>query len=509
MGTNDILPQIISDLRSADFDRRRLAIRDLTVSDIDVARKVRLLNDALDGESDIQLKYELRKSINEIQSLLNKPVSDKRNQENFKNLQKAFQSGDKEIVNRAFLYAVENRMVQCLPETIMIESYSGDSFHKICNIRLMLTQGTAYFKHILGYLDDEDPRVIATSIEALELIGNTTAFASIARFTNHEHNRVRASAIKALQNLGDEKAYLLFARMIQSPYSAYRDSAAFALSQLKLEQSVEFLSLLLLDEVESVRAKALSALEQMAKSGDRSAAKIIHKLDTEQPFSLWSQELMNELAASFKEFRTPGSTPAALNSDIKEFRLLALKALCQNDTDESAEIIINRLKLEKDAKVIASAVIALGRAKGNKEQIRHTLKAFLSHKNDRVRANAIEAYCQVTDKAERGDLLPYLDDPCNRVAGNAIVGLYGVLRKKSRKALENMASSGNRLYELTAVYCIGELADPDLCDIAESLLNSKHSDVAEKIESVLELYKNVSPFERVLRKHRKNREDFS
>ena len=57
---------ILTDLNSANFEIRKQAIRDLAVSDYD--NKLDLLKDLMNSEYDIQLKYEIRKFINEIES---------------------------------------------------------------------------------------------------------------------------------------------------------------------------------------------------------------------------------------------------------------------------------------------------------------------------------------------------------------------------------------------------------------------------------------------------------
>jgi HEAT repeat protein len=508
------IEEILKGLKSLDFEIRRSAISDLVANPIE--DKLNILTDLLQVESDIQLKYQIRKSINEIESLQDgQPYAPAKEDPQLSNLRKAFQSADPEIVDRAFNLAANNRLVAFLPEMMMIENYSRESNQRCCIIRLMVTQHQQYFRQILGYLEDSEPRVISTAIEALESIGNTTALASISRFTGHPHNRVRASAIQALHSLGGEEAYALFLKMIQSPYSAYRDSAAYSLSQVEVLHSVQLLSILLIDEVESVRIKALRGIEALCKKGSTAATDVLQRLKDENPYGLWPDKLIEKMITD-KELITgkpisidPKTQPtsrdlAALYSDERELRLSAIQKLSEDEQlVENASLIIERLKLEKDYKIIASAILALGKARGDSKAVQNVLQRYLQHHNDRVRANAIESLVLVTSPPERVFLVPCLKDVSNRVVANAVVGLWDIFKKKSQKALDDMLASSHKLCHLSAVYCIGELADWKLGFACEVLLKSKHPEVVEKMEETLQHLNDIPSFARILQKHQK------
>ncbi len=506
------IEEILEDLKSLDFETRRNAISDLSASSVE--DKINILSDLLQLESNIQLKYLLRKSINEIESLLNSPSTIPL-QEDLKlaNLKKALQSTDPEVVDRAFNAAVKNRLSTFLPEMMMIENYSRNDSQRICIIRLMSAQPQRYFRQILEYLEDPEPRVISTAIEVLDEIGNTTALASISRFTGHPHNRVRATAIQALHSLGGEEAYSLFLKMIQSPYSAYRDSAAYSLSQVEVLHSVQLLSILLVDEVESVRIKALRGIEALCKKGSAEATDVLQRLKDENPYGLWPNKLIEKMITDKRlitgktvaldcKSQPTSRDLAALYSDERELRLCAIQKLSEDEElSENSGLIIERLKLEKDYKIIASAILALGRARGDCGSIQNILQRYLNHHNDRVRANAIESLTRITQPSERIFLVPCLKDTSNRVVANAIVGLWDVFKKKSQKALDDMLASSHKLCHLSAVYCIGELADWKLGFASEILLGSKHAEVVEKMEETLEHISDIPSFARILQKH--------
>lgn len=504
---------ILSDLNNANYEIKRQAVRDLAVSDYE--NKLDLLNDLINTEYDIQLKYEIRKFVNELESI---NIRDEQtlSHDRLVNLRKAFQSADEIMVNKAFKYAVEHRLDEFLPEMMMIENYTHDPIQRSFIVKLMHRSSSNYFKEIVEFLKDEDPRVISTAIEVLDEISNTTALASIAQLTEHPNNRVRATAIKALHNLGDEESFNLFAKMIQSPHSAYRDSAAYSLSQICIPEGVKLLSILLLDEVESVRGKALSGLETMAKANIDEAREVLRRLTEENPYGLWADKLiefmkegLNKTEEDTKQINesllvNPSVAGlAALYSDSNELRMAAIQKLSQDKSvEESASMIVDRLKLEKDSRIIASALIALSKVKGAIKGRINVLQSYLDHHNDRVRANAVEALVKLTEPRDRMFLVKCLEDTNNRVLGNCIVALWSTCQNLAKKSLEKLIHSADLNYQLTAVYCIGELSDWKLAKSCLTLLNSKYPQVCERIEFTMEQLRDISAYAKELEEWR-------
>ena len=501
------IDSILHDLESVDFDIRKQAITDLAISNCE--DKISILNRSCKLEKDIQLKYEIRKAINELNSLEDRDDS-KIEQTSFINLRKAFLSCNKEVIQNAFDYALKHRLDEFLPEMMMVENYTRDPYHRTYIIRLMHHSNLSYFTELIHYLNDDDSRVVSTAIDALEEIGNTAAMASIVRLTEHTNNRVKASAIKAIHNLGHEKSFELFAKMIQSPHSAYRDSAAYSLSKMNIPQGVKLLSVLLIDEVESIRVKALRGLENMARLDEPEAIDILHRLTNENPYGLWADKLIELMKASKTNkkntqlsdnlLKNPSLMAlAALHSDSSKLRLAAIQKITQLDSDDdNAEVIFERLKLEKNHKIIASAILALGHSNGSKKLILDALTTYLNHTDERIRANTIEALTNITLPRERDILISSLGDINNRVRGNAIVALWENSRSHCKDALNDLVKSDEENHQLTAVYCIGELADWKLASICKDLLSSSYSKVRDQMEQTLNHLKDISAFANIL-----------
>ncbi len=290
---------------------------------------------------------------------------------------------------------------------------------------------------------------------------------------------------------------------------------------MKMAEGVKLLSILLIDEVESVRVKALAGLEKMAEEEVPEAVEVLERLTNENPYGLWADKLIEKMTSGLNKdekesvkldeevLKNPSSMAlAALYSDTNELRMAAIQKLTADDGDEeSAAMILDRLKLEKDYRVVASAVFALGQAKGDKEAKVRALQSYLDHHNERVRANAIEALVNLTDSRDRMFMVKCLDDTSNRVQGNAIVALWDTFKNRTEKALDALIQSPHKVCQMTAVYCIGELADWKLAKPCRVLLQSKYPEVSEKMEQTMEHLRDIAAYAKVLEQWKRSHKE--
>jgi HEAT repeat protein len=460
------LDEIRSNLSQPDAEIRLRAVRDLvSLQDPSLIPDLEL---QAERETDIQVLYEVRSGLGMLKKLgqekapKSKPVN-----QNLERVSRALESENPKLVNKAFRYIVQYRLKDFLPEMQKKAEQSGSSYHKGLIIRLMLSLGgELYFREIATYLRDDDPRIISTAIEALEIIGNTQALGYITQFVSHEHNRVQATAMKALYNLGNQGALRLFLKLIASPHAAYRNSAAYALKEMHIPASIPLLERLYQDEDTSVREKAREGLAFLADKGSEKAKNILENQPEPSPKSESSGE---RTAADWIE-----SIRYALEIQDKQSLEIFLLRLKEHGSDQG----------EEDEKVIASLIMGIGRL-GTKAESEIILP-FLSHRNNRVRANAVEALGLLLEKTKRGCLLACFEDQNNRVIGNAVLALIHDFKQEASLALAEIAQSSNMLDQLTAVYCIGALGDERHLQLSDYLLESSFTEVREKIVRVLE-----------------------
>jgi hypothetical protein len=225
-------------------------------------------------DSQVQERYECQKATEE------KGPSPQKGSDPPFDLDKAFLQGDLELRQQALGHLVRENRLDYLEKVLSLEKEDPDPFIKVCSLRLLAQAESQHHEKIYDYLEDDEPRVIATAIEALETIGGSRALARISTFANHLDNRVRANALKALHDLDKQQSLALFNKMIDSKYSAYRDSAAYAICTLRNSEFIPHLERLLQDSSESVRTKAYHGLSYLAFQGDEKAREILNRMDS-------------------------------------------------------------------------------------------------------------------------------------------------------------------------------------------------------------------------------------
>ena len=454
-------PQEIENaLQHPDPEIRIQAIKDLI--SLHEPKYIDQLLDLSKSESDVQIKFEIRKGIGLLRKLQLSPSKvDPSKNKNIEKVESALQSGQEEQIHKAFRYITQYRLKQFLPQMMTVANDSNSSYLKGMVLKFMLSLGgEIYFEDITSYLNDSDPRVISTAIETIESIGNTKALSLIAQLVTHEHNRVQATAMKALYNLGDSSALNLFKKMIRSKHTAYRNSAVYALKEMKIKSSIPLLIELMEDESQSVKEKAIAGLQALAAEGSDEA---------HQALNLDSPKLIPE--AQQKD------TEATLLSWIKETLSLP---------PETARIrLLKCIKDENPSDKCLSFILSAFATIGTKEDIEQ-IKEYLSSDNDRVRANTVECLSALMDEEQLSELQAHLTDFNNRVIGNAIMALYEFEENICLESLDALIKSNSKNEQLTAVFVMGAIGEDNFLKNSEYLLESSFPEVREKMIKILE-----------------------
>jgi hypothetical protein len=128
-----------------------------------------------------------------------------------------------------------------------------------------------------------------------------------------------------------------------------------------------------------------------------------------------------------------------------------------------------RLLRHANPHIRSKAVLMIGRSSPGVRWVERRL----ADEDPRVRANAIESMWGMDRPDARALLQRAMDDSNNRVAGNAILGLYMIGDCSTIPVLLKMAESEMALTRSTAVWVMGETGDPRFLDVvAERLCDS-------------------------------------
>jgi hypothetical protein len=139
-----------------------------------------------------------------------------------------------------------------------------------------------------------------------------------------------------------------------------------------------------------------------------------------------------------------------------------------DEISDGARILPWLLRLLRHANphVRSKAVRTVGRGSRGVRWVEHRL----ADEDPRVRANAIESMWGLDSAEARALLHRAMRDPNNRVAGNAILGLYMLGDCSTIPEMVSMAESDTALARSTAAWLMGETGDPRFLEVVAGLL---------------------------------------
>ena len=188
--------------------------------------------------------------------------------------EKDLESNDPDIVLRALSRILENQYVDFGPQLISIlEIHSKNSKISSYLIRILgELKLKEFLPQILPYLNSDDARVRANTVETIGYFGKAEIF--LEKFLKDTNNRVRANAIIALDGTRiNPLENCIDLAYHQDPI--YKRSAIFAMKHLKNKELLDVLSYLIRDQDEMVRNQALEVIQFYEICGITEATEIL------------------------------------------------------------------------------------------------------------------------------------------------------------------------------------------------------------------------------------------
>ncbi|PCJ16507.1 MAG: hypothetical protein COB02_16100 [Candidatus Cloacimonadota bacterium] len=188
--------------------------------------------------------------------------------------EKDLESKDPEIVLRALSRILENQYVSFGPQLISILETHASNF-KITSYLIRILgelKLKEFLPQILPYLNSEDDRVRANTVETIGYFGKAENF--LEKFLKDSNNRVRANAIIALSNTRIDP----LSSCIELAYHSdpiYKRSAIYAMKHLKNKKLLDVLSFLVRDKDEIVQKQALEVIQFYEICGIEEATSIL------------------------------------------------------------------------------------------------------------------------------------------------------------------------------------------------------------------------------------------
>tara|TARA_Y100000589_G_scaffold245297_1_gene233005 strand:- start:13624 stop:15084 length:1461 start_codon:yes stop_codon:yes gene_type:complete len=439
--------------RSQIESKRAELIKELIYSDDE--QRLDVLKRLHPEESNLEIKFEIRRAIDDLESLEAERVNSQIDYD--EKLRQTLRYAETSLRHQTLKAIVSNRRSDLLEMMREVSAQVKDPYIEAAILKLLALNPVKNLKEICSYLKSSDDRVVASTIQIIGSINNTQSLALVANYLTHPNNRVRSNAAIAFEKSEPDLTRKVIEKMAYSEYVAYRSSAAYALSVTSFKGSTDILDFLLTDSDPGVRAKAHKA---RATIDEGKASRDKHVLENEKSTKISHATEANDLNA--------------------------------------LENISQLLVKTSDPKELSTIVLRCSQVIADDEQKIALIKPFLRHENGRVRANALESLTILYPETERDFFLDFLVDTNNRVIGNAIFILSAEdhcpeqYREKICAAIENLMNNHQINGCLTALYCIGNCRDEIFLPYLIQLASSEEKIVADKAHSLLSAWAETS-----------------
>jgi HEAT repeat protein len=153
------------------------------------------------------------------------------------------------------------------------------------------------------------------------------------------------------------------------------------------------------------------------------------------------------------------------------------------DISDAARVFPSMVRLLRhpNPHIRSKAVLMIGRQSRSAQWVRRRL----ADTDARIRANALESLWNVDTAEAREVLEGLIRDPNNRVAGNALLGLYRLGEARVIPEILNLATHPLGLFRSTAAWVMGETGDPRFSEVLASLLRENDAVVRKRAFSAL------------------------
>lgn len=331
----------------------------------------------------------------------------------------------------------------------------------------------SYTPILLKYLKHPCAEIVLSAIEAFSLLDDARAFPyiiGVLHSSRAESETITAAITGYLTNYPPEKIHLFLVEMLNYPSENMVEAALNAICAFNCRRSSEYIQKLAGHRNETISGRAKSALESINSTG-------LEEFD----FSVFIENLI----ASFDE--APGTDGGVAEEQARkesDRKIDELRELTSGSHPSAEAKITELLKNETDPRVLGYAISACRVVRGARNLT--TLKKFLTHPDDRIRANAIEVLGETEGIDLHNILKPFLTDENNRVRANAVIALKNYPDVDHCSILKAMIDDDqNRLMAVSAIYAVMQIKG-DTVELLRPLAGDRNEEIKVRAVSALE-----------------------
>ena len=405
--------------------------------------------------------------------------------------------------------AIKHAAAQKSPKTLerLLELLDKEESGRVRGTALLavgLLGGSGQISVFSKYIRDTDPNVRLNCVKALTYLDESVSYPLFVVALNDSTPQVASRAYGFLRKLGKENIIALLKTMAQARHRWMRKAVAKACGRLNTPEVIPILRELASRAKGDIKTYAVKSLKTLTDLGNQQAQAVLgtmkdvadkiaqasqaENLSVSTPNVAKARSEGHIIATRSAGFIIPaGQKDLPLNADSPSDRMNALQEIVDEGDPARIPEVLTRLRIEKNLKVKAALLAALGQLGGD-EEVDH-IKLYLEHPDARIRATAVENIGKLNPENMVQLLKPFLEDEDNRTAANAIVALGDCEEVQLIPALEKLASSKKVNYRKSAIYAILQLEESDAASLLVKLGKDSNNEVAERAKEVLELLK--------------------
>ncbi|MBW7875701.1 MAG: HEAT repeat domain-containing protein [Candidatus Cloacimonetes bacterium] len=362
--------------------------------------------------------------------------------------------------------------------------------------------GNHVFAVIAPFLRSGNEKIRHSVVASFSHFDRPETTSLLIRFSRDSSAMVQQESLRKLQALSDDIVVESIRKLTQADSQALdKEAAIYVIVKLSLTKAFPCLKSLLHDKDSMVTKHVRQAIAYLEKTGKISAPPKPEPVppipqEAPEPEDI-KEKQVQQVEPEVLESNPPQAVTAEDIADQKEL----LKRIGQAEEKEAINGLFRLMEKNwfhllpelKDVivergtrKLLASYLMAIGA--GKQDVLEEFVVECLPHPDGRIQANSIEALRLIGSSAHLEKIVPFVKSRVDRARANAIRTLHPHQMVNTSSELKEMLESGKENRQLSAIYVISDLLEPELIPLLETAMDFPNPKVTKRAIETLKMY---------------------
>ncbi len=371
--------------------------------------------------------------------------------------------------------------------------------------------GNHVFAVIAPFLRSGNEKIRHSVIASFPHFDRPETTSLLIRFSRDSSALVQQEALKRLQALPDDIVVESIRKLTQTDSQALdKEAAIYVIVKLNLVKAFPYLKNLLHDKDSMVTKHVRQAIAYLEKTGKITIPpkttplpQSTPKTEPEESVSTptISTESQPEKPQPSTELTVEAPAPQAITDEDLADQKELLKRIGQAEEKEAINGLFRLMEKNwfhllpnlKDViveratrKLLASYLMAIG--SGKQDSLEEFVVECLPHPDGRIQANSIEALRLIGSSSHLDKIVPFVKSRVDRARANAIRTLHPHQMVDTFTELKEMLESGKENRQLSAIYVISDLLEPELIPLLETAMDFPNPKVTKRAIETLKMF---------------------